>query len=1092
MSRSTAFARWTALASIVSLVSCDAEPTALGELPDTLPLTVALDTHTPITFIGAGDIADCSQVQDGATAALVQAELAADPNAVVFTLGDNVNETGTTAEFNDCYEPTWGPFRTATNPSLGNKDYLVPGAQGAFDYFGAAALGNGLGYYSYDLGAWHVIVLNDQIDRSVDSPQLAWLRGDLAASSAQCTVAMFHEPRFWSFSGSSGVDGSSEAIWRELYLAGVDLVLGGHRHQYERFAPQDFNGTPDPQHGVRQIIAGTGGADLANPTTIQANSEVLNSDTHGILKLILDAGSYSWEFIPVAGETFTDSGSETCHGPPPAPPETIALTATVRPDDRVRLDWSGAVGSRVDIWRNGVNVASTRNDGATTRNPGPGTFTYQICEQDFSACSNEETVSVGVPPPNQPPSADAGGPYQGLTGATIQFDGTGSSDPEGGPLTYSWDFGDGATGTGPQPTHTYAAEADYDVSLIVTDDQGLPSGVSTTTASITDEPPPNQAPTADAGGPYAGAPNVPVQFDGTGSSDPEGGPLTYAWDFGDGATGTGPTPSHTYTSEGVFPVSLVVTDDQGAPSDPASQTQADITEPPPSNITLDTRILGGSARVRLDWTGAEGSRVDVERDGVITRSTTNDGATTDTPPTPSGAYTYRICEQATAECSNPSTVVFGGSPPIADAGGPYTGDVGIVVNFDGTASSDPGGSIVDWSWDFGDGNTGTGPTPSHTYAAPGNFTVTLIVTDNDTQTDTDVTQANIQGPNQAPTADPGGPYVGQEGVAVQFDGTGSSDPEGGALTYAWDFGDGSQGTGPTPQHTYATASLYTVTLTVTDVEGEPSAPVQTTADIAEPQPNQPPTADPGGPYTGDTGVDVQFDGTGSSDPEGGPLTYAWDFGDGSNGTGATPTHAYAAPGQYTVRLVVTDNQGAPSTETTTTADISDPPPNQSPTADPGGPYTGDTGASVQFDGTGSSDPEGGPLTYAWDFGDGTNGTGATPTHAYGAPGQYTVRLIVTDDQGAPSTEMTTTADISDPPQSNITLTTRLLADGRVRMDWSGANGDRVDIERNGVITRSTTNDGATTDTTPGPGEYSYRICEQATGLCSNVSTITVP
>lgn len=266
--------------------------------------------------------------------------------------------------------------------------------------------------------------------------------------------------------------------------------------------------------------------------------------------------------------------------------------------------------------------------------------------------------------------------------------------------------------------------------------------------------------------------------------------------------------------------------------------------------------------------------------------------------------------------------------------------------------------------------------------------------------------------NGIPVANPGGPYEGEAGVTlIQFDGSGSTDPDNDPLTYAWDFGDGNTGTGPMPSHTYMTAGSFAVSLVVNDGMDD-SAAASTTATITEPVVNLAPIADPGSPYTGQPGIAVQFDGTGSSDPNGDALTYAWEFGDGAMGSGATPTHTYAADGTYTVTLTVNDGQLG-STPVTTTVEIATPPANREPLADPGGPYSADTGATLVFDGSASSDPDGDALTYAWDFGDGTTGTGVMPQHSYATAGTYTVGLVVNDGE-FDSARVETTVDVSDP------------------------------------------------------------------------------
>jgi PKD repeat protein len=264
--------------------------------------------------------------------------------------------------------------------------------------------------------------------------------------------------------------------------------------------------------------------------------------------------------------------------------------------------------------------------------------------------------------------------------------------------------------------------------------------------------------------------------------------------------------------------------------------------------------------------------------------------------------------------------------------------------------------------------------------------------------------------NASPTADPGGPYSATEGIAVSLDGSGSSDPDGSVVSYAWRFGDGSTGSGVSPSVTYASAGSYTVSLTVTDDGGKASAPATTTVTVSAGL--QPPVADAGGPYGGTVATAIGFDGTGSSDPDGSIVSYDWDFGDGSIGSGPTPSHAYGAGGSFTVALTVTDSDNLQDTATARVS-VSDASGTQPPVADAGGPYNGKTGLAIQFDGSGSTDPDGAIAGYDWDFGDGNGTSGATPLHTYAAAGSYTATLTVTDDTGR-SDSASTSVQVSDP------------------------------------------------------------------------------
>jgi hypothetical protein len=305
----------------------------------------------PVIVAGAGDIARCYpgsdvsqfKVPDASNPASQTAQLLDEmPDATVMTVGDNAYELGSPFDYAGCYNPTWGRFRDRTRPATGNHEYLTPAAAGYFSYFGSDAAPP-LGYYSYDLGAWHVVVINStpqvygcwppEIDEippgfptlptplepgpaagracAGDVAQQAWLAADLAAHrEARCTIAYFHHPRF-----SSGMHGNQyqmQKIWDIMYANGVDVVVSGHDHMYERFAPQNPNGRLDPASGIRQFTVGTGGAEFYAVSVRQPNSERLINDEHGILVLALGDGAYAWSFESV-GHTIDDAGSDRCH-----------------------------------------------------------------------------------------------------------------------------------------------------------------------------------------------------------------------------------------------------------------------------------------------------------------------------------------------------------------------------------------------------------------------------------------------------------------------------------------------------------------------------------------------------------------------------------------------------------------------------------------------------------------------------------------------------------------------------------------------------------------------------------------------------------
>jgi hypothetical protein len=228
----------------------------------------------------------------------------------VFTAGDNVYPYGAAEEFRTCYSPTWGRHLARTRPSPGNHDYNTADARPYYAYFGENAGEPGRGYYSYDLGEWHLVALNSNL--AADSAaQERWLREDLAAHRVRCTLAYWHHPLFSSGAGH-GSDPRLRPLWQILAEFGADVVINGHDHDYERFAPQTPDGEPDAAHGIREFVVGTGGAKLGWFDSIRTNSEVRDSATWGVLKLTLHATSYDWEFVPVAGGRFHDAGSAVC------------------------------------------------------------------------------------------------------------------------------------------------------------------------------------------------------------------------------------------------------------------------------------------------------------------------------------------------------------------------------------------------------------------------------------------------------------------------------------------------------------------------------------------------------------------------------------------------------------------------------------------------------------------------------------------------------------------------------------------------------------------------------------------------------------
>lgn len=331
---------WLAAVAIAAaglvLVGCASEPASPATTTSGAP-TARLSTAAPSTTAGAepsrtptpapaaehvllaaGDIAACSQEGDAATAEI----LSRFPDATVQTLGDNAYDKGTPRQFG-CYDDTWGVALDRTHPALGGHDYMTEGAAGYFGYFAdvlapyaPTATDPTMGWYAYDLGAWRIIVLNSICDRiggcEAGSSEAGWLRSELAAHPASCSLAVIHNPRFSS--GRKENEPRVQPLWELLDGAGIELVLSGDNHAYERLAPMTPTGKPDPA-GIRQFVVGTGGRSHYDFSggAIHPHTEARDDKTFGVLKLTFDAAGYAWEFLPEAGKTFTDSGREACH-----------------------------------------------------------------------------------------------------------------------------------------------------------------------------------------------------------------------------------------------------------------------------------------------------------------------------------------------------------------------------------------------------------------------------------------------------------------------------------------------------------------------------------------------------------------------------------------------------------------------------------------------------------------------------------------------------------------------------------------------------------------------------------------------------------
>ncbi len=481
--------------------------------------------------------------------------------------------------------------------------------------------------------------------------------------------------------------------------------------------------------------------------------------------------------------------------------------------------------------------------------------------------------------------------------------------------------------------------------------------------------------------------NLALAVDASGSADSDGTISSYAWDFGDGTSGTGKTATKTYAAAGTYPVKLTVTDNRGGTATITKQVSA------LAQNVLPTAAFTSSVNDLALAVDAGGSS---DSDGTISSyawdfgdGTSGTGKTaTKTYATP-GPYSVKLTvtdnRGGTATVTNQVTAI----PPNVLPTAAFTTSVNdLALAVDAGGSADPDGTLTDYAWDFGDGTTGTGKTATKTYAAAGPYSVKLTVTDNRGGKATLTKQVTAIAPNVLPTA---AFTTSVNDLALAVDAGGSTDSDGTLTDYAWDFGDGTTGTGKTATKTYATPGPYSVKLTVTDNRGGKATVTNQVTAIA---PNVLPTA-AFTEFVSD--LSVILDAGGSSDSDGTLTDYAWDFGDGTTGTGKTVSKIYPTPGLRTVKLTVTDNRGG---KATVSRDVTAIAPNVLPTA---AFTTSVNDLALAVDAGGSADPDGTLTDYAWDFGDGTSGTGKTATKTYAAPGPYSVKLTVTDNRGGKAT-----------------------------------------------------------------------------------------
>ena len=376
---------------------------SLALLPGlTAPRSAAAPPAGAPLLIAAGDIDGCGAGQD--TARIIDGT-----DGVVAPLGDNAYPNGSASDYAQCYDPTWGRFKDRTRPVPGNHDYDNPNAPGYFGYFGAAAGPAGKGYYSYDVGAWHIVALNSNCDVVDCTTEGAWLNDDLTAHAAPCILAYWHHPRYSS--GSAGDNPMMNDFWKVLYDHDASVVLSGHDHDYERFAPQDAAGHTAPGRGIREFIVGTGGGAPGSLYGADPNSELRNNRTFGVLELTLRPDGYDWRFVPVSGSRFSDAGSAPCSGAPPAVPAPPSTTpAGGAPPAPAATTTSGPAAEAPAPAPSSSPVTTSTPAGTAATRPSPPRVVAAAPTPRPATAHQTAAPPLGSPPPSPtsaPPAAPA-------------------------------------------------------------------------------------------------------------------------------------------------------------------------------------------------------------------------------------------------------------------------------------------------------------------------------------------------------------------------------------------------------------------------------------------------------------------------------------------------------------------------------------------------------------------------------------------------------------------------------------------------------------------------------------------------------------
>lgn len=671
-------------------------------------------------------------------------------------------------------------------------------------------------------------------------------------------------------------------------------------------------------------------------------------------------------------------------------------------------------------------------------NPGTYRATLRVDDDSDSPCNYAtDDVKVWV---NAAPLPIAGEDMKGSVGQPIVFNGERSSDSDGEIVVYNWDFGDLNRGIGKIVQHRYTAPGKYRVRLSVTDNASVSNSTQTDELSVFI----NAPAVAKAGNDCKGAIEEILLFDAGNSYDTDGTLISYNWDFGDGVRSPGKQISHAFQKSGVYNVILTVQDDSETDSDTSSDTlRVFINEPPVADAGQDQLLTMSE----IAFSAANSYDLDGE---IINYEWNYGDGLSGTGIAPIHVYrepgSYHVKLTVTDDSgtkNNQSSDVLNiviNEKPIADAGPDLMSAIGGLVSFDGTGSRDADGTIAEYRWDFGDGGSAIGPSVSHQYPKPGIYAARLSVKDNTGHEQAIDFDETIVVVNSQPVADGGPDILVAPEVTVVFDGSRSYDQDKDSLSFQWQFSDGKNpATTVITRRSFAMPGIYEGILTVADNTNLDNSMARDTVTVRI---NSAPISNAGkNIYSCEK--TLLLDGSASVDPDGDPLTFTWNFGDGSkDGYGMQVLHKYDSGGTYPVILSVNDGHGLKNSlhSSSIIVTINDP-----PVADAGENETYCSGEVIIFNASNSRDPENGLLKYHWDFGDGSTAEGLNPTKIYKDDGVYRVVLTVQDDSGLPcNTDIVTKSIqiIESPvaiagPDQDVCTSTPVLFDGTASRDFDG-------------------------------------------------------